>query len=193
MYAIPPFRFSFHSKDLINYHRHESWQSAAIPDRTIPRNLNPKSHPRCYTIQFGHYSRTLGQERIESICQTRRHPFLLSFRELDDAFRSSRNRARTHGEDRSWGYRYLGSGSESSTRHHHSISVVYIPCRARNSTTVPPRSISREIQSRVEKMEITRVVTFVSLLRSLPLQTSFLTSLRFSLLVSETRLTIRQR
>lgn len=115
-------------------------------------------------------------ERIEAafICQTRRHPFRLSFRSSTTSthFEALAIVRCSHAPRGSILEDTDISGSESSTRHHHSISaplVAHIPCRARNSTTVPPRSISREIRSRVEKMEITRVVTFVSLLRSLPL------------------------
>lgn len=92
-------------------------------------------------------------ERIEAafICQTRRHPFRLSFRSSTTSthFEALAIVRCSHAPRGSILEDTDISGSESSTRHHHSISaplVAHIPCRARNSTIQPQCRHDRSLE-----------------------------------------------
>lgn len=122
---------------------------------TIPRNPNPKSHPIHDTtvdrLDTWLLERIESRVHLSNSTPTRFFSPFESFSKLSQLSRSTSSSS-SHARRGSipWIPRCVVSGSiESLTRHHRSISValvVYIPCRARNSTATI--DLSRERHNR---------------------------------------------
>lgn len=124
---------------------------------TIPRNPNPKSHPIHDTTVDRLDTWLL--ERIESrvhLSNSTPTRFFSPFENFSKLSQLSRSTSSSSSHARRGSIPWIprcvvvsGSSIESLTRHHRSISValvVYIPCRARNSTATI--DLSRERHNR---------------------------------------------
>lgn len=139
---------------------------------TIPRNPNPKSHPIHDTTVDRH---TWLLERIESRVHlsnstpTRFFSPFESFSKLSQLSRSTSSSSSTRIDPgdtsmrRRVGEQHRIFDETSSFYFRGARRLYSVSCAEFNRHD---RSLERETQSRVKKMEITRVVTFVSLHRS---------------------------